>query len=75
MSKQPIPPDTGDIVMGLTHETAGHWNIMEITKNNDGTLTIKFIDHHDDEPFWWTGTMDEYHQSFIYELDYNGRTE
>lgn len=68
-------PDTGDIVIGLSPETRGHWNIARIWINEDGTIQIKFIDHWDDEPFEWTGTLEQYHQSFIYELDYNGRTE
>lgn len=74
MNKQPLDPSTGDLVIGLQWDsTGGHWLIKEIRQNNDGTLTILFLDYHDDEPFWWTGTIEEYHDGFVYELDYYDR--
>jgi len=66
-------PDTGDIVIGLQPETQGHWLIKEIRHNDDGSITIKFIDCHDDDPLLWSGTTEQYHDCFVYELDYNGK--
>ena len=60
----------GDIVRGLTPETRGHWLIKTINTNEDGSITIKFLDYHDDEPFWWSGTIEQYNKEFIDELNY-----
>jgi len=63
-------PDIGDIVIGLLPKTYGHYLIKTIQQNNDGTMTIKFVDMHDDTVFIWRGDLGSYNKSFKHELAY-----
>jgi len=69
----PRNPDTGDIVIGLTPQTYGHYTIKEMHKHPDGTFSLKLIDIYDDTVQIWRGSLNSFRKSFVEETEYQTR--